>query len=84
MSAAAPMPPPPPPSAFAADAVNGYDYDTHRFSQTTDAEVVESNDSGSPAAAGVSLIDDLNAQAKKRISRMGPVPVSGDATDRLE
>lgn len=77
MSAAAPMPPPPPPSAFAADAVNGYDYDSHRFSQTTDAGVVESNDPA-PSTAGGSLIDDLNTQAKKRISRMGPVPVSKD------
>jgi hypothetical protein len=78
MSAAAPMPPPPPPSAFAADAVNGYDYETHRFSQSSDAKAVESNDSGPPVASG-SVIDNLNAQAKKRISRMGPVPVSGDA-----
>ena len=78
MSAAAPMPPPPPPSAFAADAVNGYDYDTHRFSQTSDGKVVESNGSG-PSAAGGSLIDDLNAEAKKKISDMRPVPVSGDA-----
>jgi hypothetical protein len=82
MSAAAPMPPPPPPSAFATDAVNGYDYDSHRFSQTLDGKVVESNGS-SPPTAGGSLIDDLNAEAKKKISRMGPVPVSGDAWTTL-
>ena len=78
MSAAAPMPPPPPPSAFTADAVNGYDYDTHRFSQTPEKKVVDPNGSG-PSATGGSLIDDLNAQARKNISRMGPVPVSGDS-----
>jgi len=71
------MPPPPPPSAFSADAVNGYDYDTHRFSKTSDGKVVDANSSSPPAADG-SLIDDLNAEAKKRISRMGPVPVSED------
>lgn len=82
MSAAAPMPPPPPPSAFATDAVNGYDYDTHRFSQSSDEKVVRSNGSGSSGPGG-SLIDDLNAEAKKKISRMGPVPVSGDAGTAL-
>jgi len=83
MSAAAPMPPPPPPSAFSADAVNGYDYDTHRFSPTSGGRVVDSSGSGPPATSG-SHMDDLTMEAKKRIARIGPVPVSGSSALGLD